>query len=203
MDFHKKKQKKVESGSPEASIHGDAWIFTWVKRHSYLLVGTAIGKRTLETCRRLFDAVVPRLKLPFPSNKLELFSDGHGDYLPVIRDYFANNCVNYGQVIKIREKGKVVDKIKRPIIGNPSLHDIETTDVENLNSIFRERIGRLVRRTKCHSKKRSRLENAIEFFGFHWNFMHRLPKRGTPAMEEDIIDHPWSWDNFLMFRYAV
>jgi len=37
--------------------------------------------------------------------------------------------------------------------GNPCYGEIETTDIENMNSIFRERLGRLVRKTKCYSKK--------------------------------------------------
>jgi IS1 family transposase len=32
------------------------------------------------------------------------------------------------------------------------LGDVETTDVENFNGILRERLGRLVRRTKCFAK---------------------------------------------------
>ncbi len=32
--------------------------------------------------------------------------------------------VEYGQVIKIRENGKVIDKIKRKVFGNPEIEDI-------------------------------------------------------------------------------
>jgi hypothetical protein len=52
-----------------------------------------------------------------------------------------------------------------------------------------ERLGRLVRKTKCYSKKKSRLENAVELFQFYWDFMNLLPKRGTPAMIENLTDH--------------
>ena len=106
-------------------------------------------------------------------------------------------------MVKIREKGRVVDKIKRTTYGNPELADIETTNVENFNGILRERVGRLVRKSKCYSKKRSRLSNAIELFQFYWNFMHKLKGKKTPGMIENLYEYVWSWDDFLLFHYAV
>ena len=106
-------------------------------------------------------------------------------------------------MVKIREKGRVVDKIKRTIYGNPEPADIETTNVENYNGILRERVGRLVRKSKCYSKKKSRLSNAVEFFQFHWNFMHKLKDKMTPGMIENLSDHVWNWDDFLSFNYAA
>ena len=52
------------------------------------------------------------------------------------------------------ENGRVVRKEKKTICGNLDLGDIETTDVENCNGILRERTGRLVRKTKCFSKRK-------------------------------------------------
>ena len=69
--------------------------------------------------------------------------------------------------IKIRENGRVVDREKRIIYEKPDLNDIETTDIENFNGILRERIGRLVRETKCFSKYKRRLEYALELFQFY------------------------------------
>jgi len=69
-----------------------------------------------------------------------------------------------------------------------------------MNGIFRERMGRLVRKTKCHSKKKPELVNAVELFQFYWNFMDRLPKRGTPELIEDLTDYLWSWGYFFIFR---
>ncbi len=39
-------------------------------------------------------------------------------------------------------------KIQKVIYGAPNIDEIETTDIENMNSIFRERLGRFVRKTK-------------------------------------------------------
>ncbi|MDR0372392.1 MAG: IS1 family transposase, partial [Nitrososphaerota archaeon] len=59
--------------------------------------------------------------------------------------------IDYGQLIKIKKKGRVVGKKKLVVYGEPFLEDIETTEVENFNSILRERLGRLVRESKCFS----------------------------------------------------
>ncbi len=144
-----------------------------------------------------------RVELPFPNEKIQIFSDGNDDYEYTLPKCYADTCIDYGQVIKIREKGKVVDKKKKIVFGSPEIKDIETTNVENFNSILRERIGRLVRKTKCYSKRKSRLGNAMEFLQFHWNFMDTIHDNLTPAMIESLSDCIWNWDNFLSYHYAV
>ena len=123
----------------------------------------------------MVELVFGRTKLPTSDNKIEIYSDGNDDYTVVLAEYYSENCLIYGQVIKIREGGKVVEKIKKPIYGNPDTQKIETTDVENYNSILSERWGRLVRRTKCISKKKAVLNYALGFFQFHWNRMTHYP----------------------------
>ena len=86
---------------------------------------------------------------------MEAFTDGNDDCTYVFPDYYVGTCIDYGQLVKIRENGRVVRKEKRTIYGNPDLGDIETTNVENYNGILRERIGRLVWKTKCFSKRRA------------------------------------------------
>ena len=203
MDICKKKQKNVEPGSPNSDIEGDAWIFTFITRGSYLIVAYEIGKRTKKTCEKLFEKVFDRIQLPFPDRKIEIFSDGHDDYTNTIPEYYAETCVDYGQVIKIREGGKIVDKIKKVIYGTPSVDEIETTDIENMNSICRERQGRLVRETKCFSKKKPKLIYSFELFHFYWNFMDKLTKTDTPAMLEGLADHQWNWEQFFNFPLSI
>ena len=149
-------------------------------RGSYLIVAYEIGKQGKESCKRLFEKVFERVQLPFPDMKIQIISDGNDDYTSTIPEYYEETCVDYGQVIKIREGGKIVDKIKRVIYGTINNDEIETTDIENMNSICRERLGRLVRKTKCHSKKKTRLVDAFEFFHFYWDFMDKLTKTETP-----------------------
>ena len=60
-----------------------------------------------------------------------------------------------------------------------------------------------MRKTKCYSKKKASLINALELFQFHWNFMDILRDKRTPAMFELLADDVWSWDDFLTFSYAL
>jgi hypothetical protein len=82
-------------------------------RWSYLIVAYEIGKRTKKTCKKLFQKVFDRVQLPFPDMKIEIFSDGHDDYTNTIPEYYAETCVDYGQVIKKREGGKIVGQTLR------------------------------------------------------------------------------------------
>jgi len=151
----------------------------------------------------MIDKLFERIQLPFPDNKLGIFSDGNNDYLHVLPEYYPNSCMDYGQLIKIKRGGKVVEKHKRIIYGTPQMKHIETTNIENFNGILRERIGRLVRKTKCFSKERCTLKRAVELMQFHWNMMHIIRKNETPGMMESLTDHVWKWDEFLMAHYAV
>jgi len=151
----------------------------------------------------MLELVSKRVERPTPANKIEFFTDGNDDYLYKIPEYFNVDWVNYGQLIKIKKGGRVVDKIKRIIFGNPILQDIETTDVENFNGILRERIGRLVRKTKCHSKRKRCLVNGLHVFQFYWDFINEFERGVSPAMIEGISDRLWSWDDFLLYHYAV
>lgn len=144
-----------------------------------------------------------RVVPPTFSYRLEVRSDGNDDYVFVLPEFFRTDTINYGQLIKIRESGRVVDKVRRVTYGNPKLDDIETTNVENFNGILRERVGRLVRRTKCYTKNIDRLSNAIGIFQFYWNFMHELQENMTPAKMEGIAHKTWTWGNLLHYKIKV
>ena len=162
-----------------------------------------MGKWTQETCREMIDHMYSRLELPFPDNKIEIYTDGNDDYTYVLADYYAETCIDYGQMVKIRKGGRVVDKFKRVIYGSPDPSDIETTNVENFNGILRERNGRLVRKTKCYSKRKQKFRCGLTVLQFHWNFINPFRRGVTPAMLEDIAESPWTWNDFLMFHNAV
>jgi len=148
----------------------------------------------------MIEKLYERATLPFPDYKIKIFSDGNDDYTYVLPDFYADTCMDYGQLIKIRERGRVVDKEKRIIYGNPDPGDIETTDVENFNGILRERIGRLVRKSKCFSKYKRRLEYSIHLFQFYWDFMNNFKRGTSPAMLEGLTDHVWSWHEFFYYK---
>ena len=102
-----------------------------------------------------------RIRQPSKQRKMTVFTDGNDDYTHALSAFYDVSCVNYGQLIKIREKGTVVGKKRVIIYGCMDLDDIETTDVENFNGILRERVGRLVRKTKCFAKLKRRLTCSI------------------------------------------
>lgn len=203
MDICKKKQKKVEQGGGLQPFAGDAWVYISIKRSSYLFVSFSVGKQTRDTCREMMGKFFDRVRLPFPSEPLEIYSDGNDDYNVALSELYAEPCMKYGQLIKIRKGGRVVRKIKRIIFGDVDLRDIETTDIENFNGILRGRNGRVVRQTKCYSKEKSRLEGSIELLQYYWNMMWELKDRKTPAMLEGLVDNKWSWDDFFNFRLSI
>lgn len=131
------------------------------------------------------------------TDRLEISSDGNDDYAFVLPEFFKKDCINYGQLVKIRENGRLVNKVHRVVYGNPSREEIETTNVENFNGILRGRLSRLVRKTKGIGKKKSKLENALHLFQFYWNFMHPLNKNLTPAIMESQATKIWTWGNLL------
>lgn len=151
----------------------------------------------------MLEKMYERVELPSPDNKIEIFTDGNDDYTYVLPEFYAETCMNYGQLIKIKEGGRVIDKEKRIIYGSPDPEDIETTDIENFNGICRERGGRLVRKTKCFSKYKRRLECAIHLFQFYWDFINEFERDTSPAMLEGLTECLWSWHDFLMYHYAL
>jgi len=151
----------------------------------------------------MIDQLYNRIQLPFPEDKLEIFSDGNDDYTYVLPEYYADTCIDYGQLIKIQENGKLVCKEKRIIYGDPDPVDIETTETENFNSIMRERIGRLVRKTKCFSKLKRRLICSVELFQFYWDFINNFRRGESPAMLEGITTRLWSWHEFFYYKLTI
>ncbi len=151
----------------------------------------------------MLGTLASRLEIPNEHDRLKFFTDGNDDYKYTLPLHFDPNFIDYGQLVKIRKNGTLVGKEKRIIFGNPDLNDIETTDVENSNGIFRERIGRLVRKTKCFSKKKSKLYDAMNTFQFYWNFMNNFQRKGSPAMLEGLVDHVWTWHEFFYKKLTI
>ncbi len=200
MDFYKKKQKKLDKGSSEESEAGDFWGYTSIKRNSYFFSAFTLGKRTTDTCREFMNNFSQVIKTPTKKDKLLIYTDGNFDYKTVIQEQFDTQTVDYGLLVKIKEKGKVVEKKKEIVFGSPELKDIETTNVENFNAILRGRLSRLVRKTNTHGKDKNKLKFAVELFKFYWNFIKPLKKGKTPAMMENLAEKIWNWEEFFYFK---
>ena len=153
--------------------------------------------------RLMLAQLAKRVVPPTVQYPLEIFSDGNDDYAIVLPEFCGTDTINHGQLVKIRESGRVVNKVRRVVYGNPAQEEIETTDVENFNGILREHVGRIVRRTKCYAKKGNALTNAIGLFQFYWNFMHELHGNLTPAIEEGITPKRWAWGHLLHYKIKL
>jgi len=175
---------------------GEITVYACVKRSSLLFLSFSAGKWTQETCGRMIEKAAGRMA----GGRVQFYSDGNDDYTYVLPLYFSD--LDYGQLVKKREKGRVVDKEKRTIHGSPDMKRLDTTSIEGFNSILRERIGRLVRKTKCYAKKLRTLNNCLEIFQFYWNMIKPI-KGKTPAMKEKLAVKPWTWTDLLTYHYTT
>lgn len=136
-----------------------------------------------------------------PQNKLDAYSDGNFEYEVILPEYYSTDVINYGQIIKVKKNGRVIEKIKRVVFGDPRW--IETVNVECHNGIIRGRLARLIRKSKCHSKNRYKLEKHIALFQFYWNFGKYLHGKVSPGMEENLTHKLWTWGNFLHWKLRI
>jgi hypothetical protein len=146
----------------------------------------------------LFNDFEDRIETPSSENKLTIFSDGNDDYTTVLAERFPEDSINYGQKIKSKDGKKIFPAIKRIIYGKINPDDIDTNVVESVNSVLRDKISKLARRTKKIPKNKYSLNSSIWVFKFAWNFIHKRHENPlTPAMIEGITKKRWSWGMFL------
>ena len=146
----------------------------------------------------MFNDFEDRILRPTSFDKLNIFSDGNDDYSTVLLERFQEDSINYGQKIKTKDGKKVFPAIKRVVYGCISLEDIETNTVESINSVLREKLSKLYRKTKKISKKKFSLNSSIWLFKFAWNFIHKRHNHLlTPAMVEKLSTKRWTWGMFL------
>ncbi len=77
----------------------------------------------------------------------------------------------YGQLIKEREKGRVVGKTRMVIFGEVDEAGIDTVYVERYNLTLRHGISRLVRKSLCFSKRKERLDNHLDAYQCYNNLI--------------------------------
>lgn len=139
------------------------------------------------------------LSPPTFRDPLEIYTDGNPQYLPALLTYHRQDCIIYGRVIKHKRNGRLIWRRKEQVLRSPKWEEIDTNTIENYNGILRERISRLVRRSKCFSKRRLRYERHLDIFQGYNNFMKNEDGR-TPLMKEGKITKIWQWNDFFMYR---
>jgi hypothetical protein len=197
LDIHKKKPKRSKSEDDKFPKPSETVVATAVKRNSFFFAAFGVGKWDKNTLRLMFNKFEDYVKQPDYKHKLEIFSDGNNDYKTVLPEYYNKDCLCYGQKVKSKNGEKIIPAIKRKVYGNPKQSDIDTNHNECFNSILRDKLRKLVRKTKCHPKGKYELNMSLFFFQFYWNFMHELYKNVTPAILEKQATKVWSWGNFL------
>ena len=150
-----------------------------------------------------------RCQEPTEEDKATFTSDGNPQYTNSIEKYYLTETINYGQLVKVRENGRLVKKLKKVIFGE--LDWIETVYIERHNLTLRNGISRLIRKTICFSKEKYMLDDHLEIYEAYNNLI-RLNEALTirreckknisriPCMAEEITDHRWTWEEFLNFK---
>jgi len=158
------------------------------------------------------ETVRKRGKIPTKDEKATFFSDGNDQYTKAIIKNFDVETINYGQLIKEREEGRVVGKTRTIIFGD--VDGIDTSYVERYNLTLRHGISRLVRKSLCFSKCKEMLDNHLDVYQCYNNLIRInsaltiKTEKGeknierTPCMAEGITDHIWTWKELLMFKTA-
>jgi len=146
--------------------------------------------------------VFEKVPLPDPSAPIVIATDGNPQYRDGLAKVYSEPCIAYGQVIKHREKNRVVAVNRETVWGRPAPEAISTSTVEGYNNKIRQRINRFGRRTASFTKKIAAYIGALNMFQFMSNFIDA--KKGiTPAMKEGITDHRWTWGEFLTYSIQL
>jgi len=126
-----------------------------------------------------------------------------------------------GQVVKQYQKGHVVGVAHRLVAGSkaqmqallPAGQVLNTAYIERLNATFRQRLGSLVRRSRCLLRQSATLEAGMYLVGTVYNFCtpHKSLRQAclagrrkwverTPAMAAGITNEVWTVSELLTYR---
>jgi IS1 family transposase len=215
------KEHHLESAKIYCETYGDAWIWLAFAPVWRLVVAFVVGKRTQRSADLLLDRVayVTDDHIPFftsdqlPEYRAALLHtygmwqqpprQGHRGPQPKPRQVPSPGLL-YAQVVKVREKGRVIEVGTKIVFGTPEAiaHKLATSPVSNtINTSFVERDNltqrqsnrRLTRRTNGFSKEMTWLEKQLWLSLAYYHFvlphlsLRRLlavpePTRGTGSV---------------------
>jgi hypothetical protein len=119
----------------------------------------------------LLETIRKRGEKPTETGKATFISDGNDQYVTAILANFEAETINYGQLIKEREGGRVVGKTRMVLFGDIDEAGIDTVYVERYNLTVRQGISRLVRRSLCFSKCKEMLDNHLDVYQCYNNLI--------------------------------
>ena len=202
MDFCKKKQKKVESCCFKNYEQGDAYCYLDIKRDTGLFSAFSVGKWIQIVSDELYEQISERTQQPTYKNKISFCTDGNDQNENAILKAFNKDCVNYGQVIKDKEKQKVIGRHKRKVIGNMGYDEISIAHIDGFCSKLRARVGCFVRRTRNFAKKRKQIKDLLHITQTNHNFIEAINGK-TPAIKEGLQSNPLTWNDIFNVRLSI
>ena len=167
-----------------------------------MFVTFSVGKWVQPVCDELYEQIAERTQQPTYYNKISFCSDGNEQNENAILKFFNKDCVNYGQVIKDKEKQKVIGRHKRRVFGNMEYDEISIAHVDGLCKAFRERGKCFVRQASTFAKRRETIWDLLAIYQAYHNFIE-IKKGETPCIREGITYYAWSWGKLLNTKISV
>ena len=162
----------------------------------------AVGKWIQSVCNELYKKIAEITQQPTYYNKINFCSDGNEQNENALVEFFNKDCINYGQVIKDKEKQIVFGSHKRKVIGNLSFDEISISHVDGLCSALRERTKCSVRKAKTFAKKRQTIKDLLAIYQAYHNLIDARYGK-TPCMREGLTDFIWDWGRLLNIKIGV
>lgn len=219
---------------------GDVWVWCAFEPRLKVLVSFLVGKHTAKDAQKFLrdvkersDGSIPLFtsdELPlYPETLLKIFGQevpkvykGRGRR-PSKKTWVPDPHLDYAQVVKTRNKGRVVsvetkvvfgdpERIAQKIANSPVSHSINTSFVERSNGTLRQDCRRLSRKTFGYSKKIEMLQAHLYLLSAYYHFCRphfglrqrstdgrRKWRKVTPAMAASITEHCWSVKELLAY----
>lgn len=199
--FVKKKDKRIKAGEKNKKNIGSQYLYIAMCANTKLVISYMIGKRTVKTTRLFINDFKSRLN---SDSKIQLTTDGFQEYNNTVENAFGAD-IDYAQTIKHQGyinqvTGEYIPPFKNEYIlqGDPDKKKISTSFVERQNLTVRMCLRRFTRLTNGFSKKFENLKAALNLHFFYYNFMRiHQSLQVTPAMEAEISNHIWTWDEII------
>ncbi|MCX6174743.1 MAG: hypothetical protein NTZ27_08350 [Ignavibacteriales bacterium] len=197
------KKRTTQSKDEKKNIEiGDQYVFVAMDSETKLVPAFYVGKRNLDSTVTFINQRRERIV-----NRFQLSTDSFPAYCEAVNESFGEN-IEFAQISKMYANDnqyerrysppKIICLHKKWINGNPEFSRISTSHIERQNLTMRMNMRRFTRLTNAFSKKLENLKCACSLHFFYYNFMrvHQTLK-STPAMESNITNRIWSWEEFL------